>query len=92
MEVINGASGGANSFTQLVFFKGVLLPFKPDLLILNFSHNDAMFDRGSLRQYAQFEKQGGHVPFYDEPLTLSLVHSFFSFRKIRNSKYSFQDQ
>lgn len=77
-EVINGASGAANSFSQLVFFKGVLLPFKPSLSILNFSHNDAAFDRGSLKQYARFERQDGPMAFYDKSLTLSLVHSFLS--------------
>lgn len=79
VEVINGASGAANSFTQLAFFKGTLFPYNPDLLILNFSHNDAAFDRGSQEQYERYEqaaKKGSKYSPVRHSLVLTLSRNF----------------
>ncbi len=78
-EVINGASGAANSFTQLEFFKGTLLSYKPDLVILNFSHNDAAFDRGEQKQYGNDEqsaKKGNRYSPIRHSLVLTLSRNF----------------
>lgn len=57
VEVMNGGTGGATSFSQLLLFKTALMPYRPDIVILNIGANDSLYWRGDIGHYSRFVKR-----------------------------------
>lgn len=51
VEVLNFAFPASTSFTGLMFLKGIYPLFKPDIILWNYSQNDALFLKGTLQRY-----------------------------------------